>query len=104
MTLTPDSDPGLSGYIVSVSTTASAPESLRRVAAALTNRGFTTTIWRGVPATLWHGLDVRSMNTGWLLTWSRATATKRLVGCGSLWVADGAEGLVDAMRSTSTPG
>jgi hypothetical protein len=102
MTSTPASDPGLAGYIVSLSSTGSPPRSLRLLEAALNKQGFTTGMWQAVPATLpLHQADL-FMNTGWLLTWWRSDK-KSLAECGSVWVAGGVEGFEIPFISTRAP-
>jgi hypothetical protein len=82
-------NPGLNGFIVLPKSTGSPPESLQRVAASLTRKGFTVDISRGSPATLPRGQVAVGTITGWLLTWYRTTQ-HGLAACGSLWAADGA--------------
>lgn len=82
-------NPGRDGYIASLSTTASPPESLRRIAHWLSKHGFTVRIERAVPVSLLRLPVEASTITGWLLTWWRETS-RGLVSCGSQWVDVGA--------------
>lgn len=88
MTSIRPSSPGLDGYIVSLNSTGSPPESLRHLGRYLSRRGFTWRIYRGVPVTQLHDLVAPGTSTGWLLTWSRGELPN-LEHCGNLWVADG---------------
>lgn len=87
------SGPGPTGFIGRLSLAASGPSSLQRVAAALSNRGYSTVIEEGSLAYRPRHLDDLCMSRGWLLTWwlppQRPSAP--LESFGRVWVAAGAD-------------
>lgn len=91
MISTLSSDRGPTGYIERLNSTASVPESLRRIAAYLSRSGYMTDICVGILHSPTRPRDLAALSTtmGWLLTWwCDGPQTSGVYG--SLWVGRGA--------------